>query len=245
MTWYYLEGENQKGPISDAELRRLAETGTIRGETLVWREGMETWQSYQAALSSAPATTLQPTACSQCQRPHTADDMVLIEDHWVCAECKPLFVQRMKEGVAPVQSLRYGGFWIRLVARILDAIILAIVNSLFYMPFLAGFSDMLSVQDPQQQLGLQAILLVVQIAVGVAYETFFVGKLGGTPGKLALSLRVVLPDGGKVTYLRAMGRYFGTVLSSLTLLIGYIIAAFDSQKRALHDHVCSTRVVRV
>ncbi|MND07279.1 RDD family protein [compost metagenome] len=51
-------------------------------------------------------------------------------------------------------------------------------------------------------------------------------------------------DGSAVTTGRAAGRYFATLLSSLTLLIGFVIAAFDEQKRALHDHVADTRVIR-
>jgi uncharacterized RDD family membrane protein YckC len=245
MTWYYLAGDKQVGPLPETEMRRLAETGSISDETLVWREGMQEWQPYRTVRSADPLTPRQPTACSQCHRPRTADDMVLIEDLWVCAECKPLFVQRMIEGVEPAPVVRYGGFWIRFLARVLDAVILAIVNSLFYLPIVTGIAGTLNGEDPQLFLGLQAILFALQFAVGVTYETVFIGKLGGTPGKLALSLRVVLPDGGKVTYMRALGRYFGTILSSLTLMIGYIIAAFDDQKRALHDHICNTRVIRV
>jgi uncharacterized RDD family membrane protein YckC len=47
-----------------------------------------------------------------------------------------------------------------------------------------------------------------------------------------------------VSYGRAFGRYFGTWLSGLTLGIGYIMAAFDDQKRSLHDRVCDTRVIK-
>jgi uncharacterized RDD family membrane protein YckC len=81
--------------------------------------------------------------------------------------------------------------------------------------------------------------------IGGAYTIFFVGKFGATPGKMALRLRVVLSNGGKVGWGRATGRYFAELLSSLTLGIGYLIAAFDDQKRTLHDHICDTRVIRL
>ena len=42
---------------------------------------------------------------------------------------------------------------------------------------------------------------------------------------------------------RAVGRYFAQWLSAFILYIGYIIAGFDSEKRALHDHICDTRVI--
>jgi uncharacterized RDD family membrane protein YckC len=60
---------------------------------------------------------------------------------------------------------------------------------------------------------------------------------------MLLGLKVVRPDGSPLTYWRGFGRYWGTVVSGFTCMIGYIIAAFDDEKRALHDHICSTRVI--
>jgi len=42
---------------------------------------------------------------------------------------------------------------------------------------------------------------------------------------------------------QAVGRYLAYLLNSFTLLIGFIIAGFDTEKRALHDRICDTRVV--
>ena len=61
---------------------------------------------------------------------------------------------------------------------------------------------------------------------------------------MAFGLKVVLPDGGRVTYWRAFGRHFAEMVSAFTLAIGYIMAGFDSQKRSLHDRICSTRVIK-
>jgi uncharacterized RDD family membrane protein YckC len=60
---------------------------------------------------------------------------------------------------------------------------------------------------------------------------------------MIFGLQVVRPTGEGLTWGRAVARVFGRWLSSLTFLIGYIIAAFDSEKRALHDFLCDTRVV--
>ena len=61
---------------------------------------------------------------------------------------------------------------------------------------------------------------------------------------MACKIKVVTADGGRVSYARAFGRYFAKMLSAFTCMIGYIIAVFDNpQKRALHDHICNTRVV--
>jgi uncharacterized RDD family membrane protein YckC len=61
---------------------------------------------------------------------------------------------------------------------------------------------------------------------------------------MALGLKIVTVSGERMSVARTIGRYFAHSLSGLILYIGYIMAAFDDQKRALHDHICSTRVIR-
>lgn len=65
-----------------------------------------------------------------------------------------------------------------------------------------------------------------------------------TPGKRALGLIVTDYNGQRITYLRAFGRYWANLLSTLILLIGYIMVAFTERKQGLHDIICSTLVVR-
>jgi uncharacterized RDD family membrane protein YckC len=60
---------------------------------------------------------------------------------------------------------------------------------------------------------------------------------------MACKIRVVTADGGKVSYMRALGRHFAKILSYMICLAGYIMAFFDDEKRALHDRICNTRVV--
>ena len=59
-----------------------------------------------------------------------------------------------------------------------------------------------------------------------------------------LGLAVVKIDGTQLTFGRATGRYFAKILSYITLCIGFLMAGFTSQKRALHDYVAETLVVK-
>ena len=93
-------------------------------------------------------------------------------------------------------------------------------------------------------MALGAVYLV-DMAIGATYEGVFVSRFGATPGKMALELKVVRPDGGPVSLGRAVGRYFAKMVSAIVLMIGYIMVGFDSEKRALHDMLCDTRVVKV
>ena len=61
---------------------------------------------------------------------------------------------------------------------------------------------------------------------------------------MAVGIKVIRSDGAPITYGRAAGRFFAEYLSLLTIYIGYIMAGFDEEKRALHDHICDTRVVK-
>jgi uncharacterized RDD family membrane protein YckC len=71
----------------------------------------------------------------------------------------------------------------------------------------------------------------------------FLHYRGATLGKMALGLQVVRSDGESLGWGVSIARYFMNFVSALILAIGDIMAGFDSEKRALHDRVCDTRVV--
>jgi len=256
MAWYYARGDERMGPVDDAELAHLAASGAVTSETLVWQEGMADWQPY-GAVASAPGMAADmppsifgeqpPQVCAECGRAFRSEDMVSYEQHWVCADCKDVFFQRIREGVPVPGSLLFGGFWIRFCARVVDGVILGfvgLVQSVVQAPLTGGFGVDPTREPAASELIILVLSTILSIVIGIAYEVLFVGKYAATPGKMVFGLKVVMGDGGRVTYARATGCYFAMWLSSLTLMIGYIIAAFDSEKRALHDHICDTRVIR-
>jgi len=178
--------------------------------------------------------------CSVCRKELEDDAVIKAGDYRVCGECKTVFFQRLREGLNLTGEMRYGGFWIRFMAQFVDGIILAVGGAI--LSFVLGL--VLVFPGIAGLLVKGSIQLVIMI-LGIAYITYFIGHFGATLGKMACGLKVVRADGGKVDYSRAFGRYWATGLSSLTLSIGYLMAAFDDQKRALHDRICDTRVVRV
>jgi uncharacterized RDD family membrane protein YckC len=189
--------------------------------------------------------------CSECGRAAAADELAHFGDRLVCPYCKDAYAQKLREGVAPAAVVSYGGFWIRFVAYLIDTIILMVAMGIVQFAVLGSFMSFPHF-DPQTRpetliapmLGMIGVLSLFSIAIGCTYESFFVFKYGATPGKMALSLKVVRPNGEPVDLGRAVGRYFGKILSGIILYIGYIIAGFDSEKKALHDMICDTRVIR-
>jgi uncharacterized RDD family membrane protein YckC len=203
----------------------------------------------QAGMDDAEAhETTSSVVCSQCGRSFPGDQVVSYEGRAICAACKPMFVQKLREGASLPAVLAYGGFWIRFLAKLIDGIILGIVQWVVMMP-----TSMLMAPSPGQSTeqfgspGVFAILgfqVMLSILLPAVYNTFFIGRFGATLGKMACRLQVITPEGGKVSYARALGRFFAEMISYMILAIGYIMAAFDDEKRALHDRICSTRVVR-
>ena len=56
MNWHYLEGSEQRGPVTDADLEALFRAGTVRPDTLVWRAGLAAW----ARLGDMPELQVVP-----------------------------------------------------------------------------------------------------------------------------------------------------------------------------------------
>lgn len=262
MAWYYAQGGQRFGPVADEAFSDLVRQGQVTAATLVWQTGMANWMPYHQLLSQAVAPspdgaagagTAQATGfCSQCGRYFSTQDMVEYQGRWVCADCKTTFFQRIHEGaVAPVgygQAVaisRYAGFWIRFAAYLIDAVLLSIVNFAIGFVFGTAMVGMSSSRhgDATGIMALQLVSNLIAIGVGVTYEALMLGKYGATLGKMACGVKVVRANGQPIGYGLAVGRYFSKILSSCTLAIGFIIAGFDDQKRALHDHICGTRVV--
>jgi uncharacterized RDD family membrane protein YckC len=172
-------------------------------------------------------------------------DMVSYGPDWVCAGCKPGFFQRLQQGEAPHQNLAYAGFWLRFAAKLIDAVILYIAQ----VPINSAFGISMTGQAGQNPLEGGYFLRMgmatsLNLVVGIAFTVFFLGRFGATPGKMALKLKVVRPTGAPISYAQALGRYLSEIVSSLTCLVGYLLVAFDAERRALHDRIASTRVIR-
>ena len=206
MDWYYaLEGQ-QRGPVSEAELTRLAGEGVIAPSTLVWHAGLPDWQPW-STLGGVRASAVYP--------------------------------------VPPVAAARfvYAGFWIRALAYIIDGAIIEVIRSIVLIPLGMSMLD-----RPFASPWFFAHLGEAKLAsliVSLGYFVYFWTQYGATPGKMLLKLKVVTPSGALITPGQAVVRYFGQILSGLILGIGFMMAAWDEEKQALHDRIAGTRVIRV
>jgi uncharacterized RDD family membrane protein YckC len=234
MNWYYANGGEKQGPVDHAAFQRLASEGIIQQSTLVWHEGLAEWQRYADA---EPAMY-----CTECGKPFSTGFMLQYGASWICANCKPRFAQKIREGALFASAIPYAGFWIRFGARMIDGVVLSIVNMVTNF-FLFGFIGLRRI-DPVHMIAYLSTVYSAQFAVAAAYESLFVWKYGGTPGKLVLGLKVVRPDGSDLSLGLSIGRYAATLVTNFTMGIGHVMAAIDDEKRALHDRLCATRVIK-
>lgn len=195
----------------------------------------------------APPAVVNGIACTECRQVHPASLLLQLRGHTVCYRCKPAFVQKLRENlIQPLSSVRYAGFWIRTGAKILDGIFMTVVQMCFgFICTIFLFSSMMrsDLPNPAAYLMYQLILIGTGYVFQAAYNTFFTGRFGGSPGKLILGLRVITADGGRVGYLRALGRHFAEMVSGIILYVGYLMVISDEERRALHDRICGTRVI--
>ncbi len=171
--------------------------------------------------------------------------MIRFGDSWVCAQCKPSYLQMLQQGLTRPGDMRYAGFWIRLGAKLIDGVILWVVS--FALGFLAPLPFAMAegpvALEPYQSVAGTIAIMLLQISVPVAYTAVFISKYRATPGKMVCGLAITTGDGSHVSAARAVGRHFAEIISSLILCIGYLMTAFDEEKRALHDRICDTRVI--
>jgi uncharacterized RDD family membrane protein YckC len=156
-----------------------------------------------------------------------------------------------------VPAVPYAGFWLRVVAYLLDGLIIGIVAVpiIIVLAVITGVGAALSAmsQDNAQQalaasgFVLFLFLLIVILLGGtwMYYALLESSEWQGTVGKKALGLIVTDLDGRRVTFGRATARFFSRIITQLVpLWIGYILAGITAKKQALHDMIAGTLVLR-
>jgi uncharacterized RDD family membrane protein YckC len=138
-----------------------------------------------------------------------------------------------------MENQEYAGFWIRLGAALIDLVVIAIV---FLVPLTLINGEEYWIGD-QFFYGFWDLMLGY-ILPFVATVWFWL-RYFGTPGKMALQLKIVDADtGGKLSLAQAIGRYFAYFVSAIPLLLGYIWVGIDKRKQGIHDKLAGTVVVR-
>jgi uncharacterized RDD family membrane protein YckC len=157
----------------------------------------------------------------------------------------------------------YAGFWWRVLAWVIDSVILSAVT--FLIDSAVGLDQLAIIRTSSPVAGrfdisytdaaqasyqwhmpafgwAQVIGLLLPI---VYYAVLESSRWQATLGKRLCRLRVTRLDGGRISLARALGRYFGKFLSAFIFGIGFLMVAWTRRRQGLHDLLAGTLVVRL
>lgn len=139
---------------------------------------------------------------------------------------------------------KYASFGLRVLAYIIDSILLALV----FVPvgLLLGVAAALLGSEGAEELSAlaSAVINLLSIIVAWVYSAVLESSTWqATIGKRLLGIKVTDMSGNRISFGKATGRHFGKFLSSIICAIGFIMAAFTEKKQALHDILANTLVL--
>jgi len=219
---YWIAREGKKhGPYPEDQVRRNYASGRVLPTDLVWTEGMADWKAASRAFGAVPVRPA-PSAAA----PATPYQ-------------PPAAVVRDEGDAGLGAEVTYAGFWVRFGAVIIDSIIVYIIAAV------AGAVAGLVFAALGGPNWVSGGAMIAGIVGAFLYFTLLESsERGATLGKRAFRLRVVTVEGSeRISFARAVGRYFARFISMIVLYIGYLMQPFTQRKQALHDMICGTAVV--
>lgn len=234
--WIGRDGERH-GPYKEADVRQWLRSGQVSPDDLGWYEGMADWQPLSSLFpeelrAAPPAFSASPSFSTTQAAPVFDDSETSLTD--------------------------YAGFWKRVGAYFIDAIVLWIPN--FILGSLLGANEaaeayqhalqaasgnpeqiMLAFQTYMHALG--PLMLVQTVLTWLYFALCESSAWQATLGKRALGIRVTDLDGHRISFLRATGRHFAKLLSAFIMCIGFLMVAWTQRKQGLHDMLAQTLVL--
>ncbi|OAX53109.1 RDD family protein [Xanthomonas graminis] len=260
--WYYADAAQQRhGPMPAEQLQQRFQRGEVGLTTLVWRDGLSQWRPLadvvdELGLTQAPAASAADAAAAA---PHVPDAQA-VPSAWTTPDAAAAAHSPYAAPTATLgEEARFvgggevvqAGFWKRTAAYLIDGMLVGIVSQMIQLVIMLGFfgfSGLGGGRTPDFSTASGILILVLVYLLPMAMSALYFGLFHAstkqaTLGKMAIGIKVVRTDGSRISVGRGIGRYFGFLLSSLTLFIGFLMAAFTERKQALHDMLCDTLVV--
>jgi uncharacterized RDD family membrane protein YckC len=230
--WIGRDGERH-GPYKEEDVRQWLRSGQVSRDDLAWYEGLADWQ---------PLSVLFPDVVASAPPPASA----------TAAAFTPL----PQTTTAALED--YAGFWKRVAAYILDAIILYIPQFIIQkmmggdaakeamkQAIAASPGDFHAAMAAQHQyyVAMGPAILIGTVLTWIYFAILESSSWQATVGKMALGIRVTNDRGARISFLHATGRFFAKYLSFLILCIGFLMVAWTRRKQGLHDIIASTLVL--
>ena len=149
----------------------------------------------------------------------------------------------------------YASFWRRLVAFMIDSIIVAFPSmilsgvgaALFAPKILSAMNANPSPESISALFSAYGFILVLNVVSALFFWLYYAfmesSAKQATLGKMAMGIKVVDEKGQRISFARATGRTFSKIISYTILYFGFFMAAFTKKRQALHDFIATTYVV--
>ena len=214
MQYYYASQNNRVGPVDEAELSRLLQSGAITPGTLGWCAGMPQW----APLS---------TAC-----PHLVPDIPVSP-----ASASPAGPVFDYVGFWPrVGAHLIDQFLVNVIVQVLAGMLGLSIGAM------GAFTD--APEEAVFGIAMLGGGLIGGIVSWLYYAIMESSSCQATLGKMAVGAKVVDQDGNRISFARATGREWSKFLSGIIFLFGYFMVGWDDRKQGLHDKIAGTYVVK-
>ncbi|HSI85187.1 MAG: RDD family protein [Candidatus Methylacidiphilales bacterium] len=222
MLQFYIRGEDgeEYGPVDLAELRDWALDNRIGRETVV--------------RSAEPDSTWRPWG----EFPELVAMLAEVE-------AMAVFARFPKLRVAPF-GLRAAAWMVDYLVVVAVSLVLADVVG-WLLPSEWGISSVSfwnHLTNGETGSRPQLLAIIAILVTSIAYNTYFLGSIGQTPGKGIFGMRVVNDKGEKIGYEQAFHRSIISIASRQLFMAGYILALITNHTRTLHDLLAGTYVVR-
>ncbi len=251
--WYFENDGQYFGPVLDENFAEAMQEFSLTEDTMVCEHDID--GDKIALKNSALAYLLaqqnggSSLTCSFCMETFPENEIIEIQGHKCCYQCKPIAVQQLQENSLNVSAKHmFAGFWIRVGAVLLDTLILSpivlIPNIIMFVKLFTAVINNPGVPPDTSLVASMNLLSLSNFIIGFSYSSIMIWKYGGTLGMQIVKIKVIdVNTDENISYLKSVGRYFSAILSGIIIYIGYIMIAFDPEKRSLHDMICNTRVI--
>lgn len=256
--WYVGSNGQQSGPFTLQQLRQMADTGELSKADLIWKEGLANWVPCSSVKGlfpavadfSAPPSSRRapsPTAPSPrgplpVEKGFAGTNVFGGGDFAFSGPTSPNVA--MTDG-APFQL---ADFMPRVGAALLDVLFLTLIGCIPNMVvvglLMAAAATVDNPDDAQAAVALNGCMNLVGFIVGaIYYVTLDASAQQGTWGKQIVGLKVADLEGRRISFGRAIGRFFARYLAICTCGIGMLLPLFTQKRQTLHDLICGCLVV--
>lgn len=271
--WYYADRQRRQiGPQSAETLAQRFRSGEIDAATLVWRDGLATWQPLgslraELGLEDASATLdfrIEPVLA----KPVPADTAGVddgVDGHassTTAASYSPYAapaaaINDVHPGAAPVHGdeVVMAGLWRRLAASAIDGVVTGVASYALLIPLtlVLGISLSSLAENELAGAGASVSFMLFYYGISLGLPTLYFAwmhssRTQASLGKMAVGAKVVRTSGEPIGFWRALLRYlaylvFAVLTCGVGVLISGLMVAFTERKQALHDMLCDTLVV--